>query len=376
MQACNDWQYINETLEHIKGRCLALAYEIDQEETTGKTITYEEAKARYTTDPILLGLRGVRPSRRVVYTAGVFEFIRNEIEARTEEANTKWGRNNTLNCLQEYHEQQYKGEPMYWECFTAEYLADFVRYLQEVKGQNPTTANKALKNAKVFHRWGVEAGKASELGAIKKLKEEASRKVYVSPEELEQLDALRLETGSTRASVRDWFLIACGTGLRVSDLLRLTPKHIHTSSFEGVSEQIEIKMKKTGHEVIIPLIVPCMVSTLERLGGKFPKRLEPQTLNREIKQLCKQAGLTSPTELEDGGRKLEKWEAVTMHTARHTFVTLALMRDIRPELVAEITGHKSLGVLDKHYNRQTQADKVRGFVQAFRRSEERAATKN
>lgn len=367
LQLCNDWQYINSTLEQIYDRCLFLASEIRQEEASGTPVTYEEAKERYRSDAVLLNLRGISETRRVVYTDGVFEFIASEIEAGTDTEGTKRAKRNTLNHLRSYHNSISPNVPMYWERFTADYLEGFVTYLRN-NTSNASTINKQVKNARLFHRLGLEAGKANELGKVTKLKEEESQKIYLKPYELEALGALPLQAGSTEATARDWFLIACGTGLRVSDLLRLTPEHIRHSDIAGVGRLIQIRTQKTKHEVIIPLVVPCVVETLERLGWIFPKRLEPQTLNRLLKKLSREAGITDKTEITDKqGRTLERWEAITMHTARHTFATQALMLDIRPELVAEITGHKSLGVLDKHYNRQTQRDKVEAFVQAYNR---------
>lgn len=367
LQACTDWQYINSTLDAIRDRCMLIASDIRLEELRGSAVTYEEAKDRYISDTTLSSLRGQNIFRRVVYTDGVFEFIASEIESGTDTEGTKKAKRNTLNHLRKYHDSISPEVPMYWERFDSDYIEGFICYLGGVT-TNTSTINKQATNAKLFHRWGVEAGKATELGKVTKLREEDTQKTYLKPADLQALAYIELEEGSTIARARDWFLIACGTGLRVSDLLALTPAHLLPSDIEGVDKMIKIRTQKTKHEVIIPLIVPCVVETLEKLGWEFPKRLEPQTLNRFLKELCKRAGLTELTEIEKDGRKQEKWEAVTMHTARHTFVTQALMKGIRPELVAEITGHKSLGVLDKHYNRQTQRDKVEAFVRGYKKS--------
>lgn len=339
-----------------------LASDIRLEELGGKAVPYEEAKARYISDSTLLSLRRQNMARRVVYTDGVFEFILSEIDISTDTESTKRAKRNTLKHLKDYHKSISPKVPIYWEQFNADYIAGFMKYLEALGTQGSSTINKHIKHIKLFHRLGVEAGK------VTKLREEDTQKTYLKPKDLEALNVLELEEGSTIEIVRDWFLIACGTGLRVSDLLRLTPTNIHPSDIEGEGKEIRIRTQKTKHEVIIPLIVPCVVGTLEGLGWVFPKRLEPQTLNRFLKELCRRAGLTEITEIEKNGRKLEKWEAVTMHTARHTFATQALMKGIRPELVAQITGHKNLGVLDKYYNRQTQRDKLEAFVRDYIKS--------
>ncbi len=39
-------------------------------------------------------------------------------------------------------------------------------------------------------------------------------------------------------------------------------------------------------------------------------------------------------------KKIPKYELITTHTARRTFITLSLEKGIRPEVVMSITGHK------------------------------------
>ncbi|MEJ7662972.1 MAG: hypothetical protein WKG07_27165 [Hymenobacter sp.] len=45
-----------------------------------------------------------------------------------------------------------------------------------------------------------------------------------------------------------------------------------------------------------------------------------------------------------------KYEFVTTHTARRTFVTLALEAGLRPELIMKITGHKDLKAFSRYVN--------------------------
>jgi len=50
-----------------------------------------------------------------------------------------------------------------------------------------------------------------------------------------------------------------------------------------------------------------------------------------------------------------KWELISTHTARRTFVILALERGMRPEVVMKITGHTKLSTLQRYI---TISDKV------------------
>ena len=81
-----------------------------------------------------------------------------------------------------------------------------------------------------------------------------------------------------------------------------------------------------------------------------------QKLNGHLKELAQLAGIEAPTErvrYAGGQRRATtspKYEFVTTHTARRTFVTLALKAGVRPEVVMRITGHKSLTALRRYVN--------------------------
>ena len=72
-----------------------------------------------------------------------------------------------------------------------------------------------------------------------------------------------------------------------------------------------------------------------------------QRLNRAIKSVCKQAGIDAPvTRLRYSGRQrieeaLPKYEVVTSHIGRHTFVVQALTLGIPSEVIRKYTGHKT-----------------------------------
>ena len=93
-----------------------------------------------------------------------------------------------------------------------------------------------------------------------------------------------------------------------------------------------------------------------------------QKLNEHLKELAKRAGITAPTERVRyaGGQRRTltspKHEFVTTHTARRTFVTLALEAGVRPEVVMRITGHKSLAAFRRYVNEDTMLDE---FSRAF-----------
>ena len=78
---------------------------------------------------------------------------------------------------------------------------------------------------------------------------EATDIVTLSFSELNTLQSLKLE--GRLDNVRDWLIISCYTGQRVSDFMRFKPSMIKQKSFGRV---LTIKQQKTGKTVTIPLV--------------------------------------------------------------------------------------------------------------------------
>jgi integrase len=96
---------------------------------------------------------------------------------------------------------------------------------------------------------------------------------------------------------------------------------------------------------------------LEKYKGTerpLPTGISNQKTNNYLKELCKLAELNEVIHVEKfrGVEKIdikkEKWEMITCHTARRTFVTLALEKGIRAEIVMAMTGHKSYRTFKKY----------------------------
>lgn len=71
-----------------------------------------------------------------------------------------------------------------------------------------------------------------------------------------------------------------------------------------------------------------------------------QKFNVYIKECCKIAGINTPTTISrfSGQKRIDKtvpkYELITSHTARKTFVTNSLILGMKEMVVRNITGHK------------------------------------
>lgn len=120
--------------------------------------------------------------------------------------------------------------------------------------------------------------------------------------------------------IKDAFLFSCYTGLRLSDIERLTRSDIREGS-------IRIIQKKTKNLVTIPL-GPDALNLLEGRpeAGRLFNLPNRTVMSKIVRYWTRSAGI----------------EDVTFHCARHTFATLALNANMRLEVVSSVLGHSDL----------------------------------
>lgn len=171
-----------------------------------------------------------------------------------------------------------------------------------------------------------------------KINIEDSNAVYLNMDELNKLNALKGLSKEAQA-VRDRFLIGCFTALRFSDYSKINSKNI-------LHENIEIKTRKTGTKVIIP-IHPIVKEIIIRNKGELPLLPSQQSFGNTIKRICKKAKINENVLYERTigtqvvRKRMKKWELVSSHTARRTGATNMYISGIPVFRIMLITGHKT-----------------------------------
>lgn len=160
-------------------------------------------------------------------------------------------------------------------------------------------------------------------------------KIPLDEGDLQKLYLLPLEENSEACRARDMFLLACYTGLRRSDIKRLTPEHI--KEVDG-RMRIELTTQKDKDALIIPASTRAY-EILERNAFRCPK-IHPNRANELIKEIALRCGIS-----EHKQRKL------SLHVGRHTFATLAYYHYKLPiGHIMTITGHSKESTLRKYLN--------------------------
>jgi integrase len=155
-------------------------------------------------------------------------------------------------------------------------------------------------------------------------------------------------------NARDWLIISCFTGQRVSDFMKFTKEMIRKTLNKNGEEVllIEFTQQKTDSIMSIPLF-PKVIEILSRRNGDFPRPISNQKYNDYIKEVCKLAEVNEQTK----GSKIleteidnkifrkkigiyEKWNLVSSHIGRRSFAT-NYYGTIPTSLLKNVTGHKS-----------------------------------
>ncbi len=181
--------------------------------------------------------------------------------------------------------------------------------------------------------------------------------VYLSFEEIEEIKKVK-DLPDYLSNARDWLIISCYTGQRVSDFMRFTPEMI---SSNGAMKTLEITQEKTGKQIVIPLL-PEVIEILNNRGGQFPRVISDQRYNDYIKEVCRSAKINGlmlgklACKTENGIRgvvdKYHKCDLITSHTGRRSFAT-NFYGKIPTAFLKELTGHGSEAMLLKYIGKKT-----------------------
>lgn len=174
-------------------------------------------------------------------------------------------------------------------------------------------------------------------------------------EEIKKIRALDLNLDYLD-NARDWLVIGCYMGLRVSDLLKLKKTDIIEEHY------ISLIQKKTNDPTTAIILDP-VKTILDKRSGEFPRQISDQRFNEYIKLVCQLAGIN---DLIFGGKMInkrkvfddyEKWQLVTSHICRRSYIT-----NFRPVLGDEgimvNTGHKTTSMVE-HYDQNTLLEKAK-----------------
>lgn len=150
-------------------------------------------------------------------------------------------------------------------------------------------------------------------------------------------------TSPLEQSCKDLFLISAYTGLRYSDVTRLSEAQFR----DGV---IIMEQSKTGTEVVVPEL-PEITGILEkyrRTGRAAPPQVSNVIMNRYIKVVAERAGIVEDVVLRRsvGGNRqsktYKKCDLITTHTARRSFAKNLFVSGFNLSWLSRLMGHSNV----------------------------------
>jgi integrase len=179
-------------------------------------------------------------------------------------------------------------------------------------------------------------------------------------EEIKKIKEL-VGLSSSMENTRKWLLIGLSIGQRVSDLIRLDPIQMRYAE-RGL--YIDIIQQKTEKHVTVGVIDPDVVGILKE---DFPYRISQQLFNKQIKELCKYAGIDQLVKAYKVCPKTRrrvlgiypKYSVISSHDLRRSFATNYFGK-IETPILMQITGHSKettfLSYIGQNVNKDAYAD--------------------
>lgn len=218
---------------------------------------------------------------------------------------------------------------------------------EDLVGLKNSTIEKKLGYLRWFLNWATDRGYNTNLDYKKfrpTLKMTQRKVIYLTKDEIARVRDLELsESQAYLDPIRDIFLFCCFSGLRHSDV-----NNLRRSDVKG--DHIEVTTVKTADSISIELnkvtkaILEKYKDTPFKDGKALPNYTN-QAMNRDIKELCRLAGIDEEIRVTTykGNVRTDKiqpkWELVGTHTGRRTFIVNALSMGITPNVVMKWTGH-------------------------------------
>ena len=229
-----------------------------------------------------------------------------------------------------------------FESLDYKFYEKFQNYAFEIKETKNNYFAKLVTVIKTFMTWSFDRDYHKNLDYKKfKANERNVEVIYLTMEELLKLYNFEFENDRLNRT-RDVYCFGCFTGLRFSDLKQLKASNI----FE---EHLKLNIQKTktiDHKIPLNKYSKAILEKYKETIYEPLPTISSQKFNKYIKESCKFVGIDTPTTITRyiGTRRIDKtvpkYELITSHTARKTFVTNSLILGMKEMVVRNITGHK------------------------------------
>ena len=248
------------------------------------------------------------------------------------------------------------------EMIDLKFRNEYVEYLIETKKYAPTTVYRKMKFLRTvlyfIENLGIKVNPFLHNSRFLTKDIEVDN-IALSESEIDEMEKLNLSDNKRLEQVRDLFLVACYTGQRFSDLNKINQSNIIDD------EYIAIRQQKTNEQLTLPLL-KVVKTILVKYSYKLPK-ISNVKFNEYIKEVAKLCETLNKQ--YNGDNKKVRWQMISSHTARRTFVTLNYGKGVDLDTLKLGTGHKQTKTLQTYIkmNDKQKADLLRSKLEPKRK---------
>jgi len=211
---------------------------------------------------------------------------------------------------------------LFFSDFTLNFLEEYKKYMTNTLKNKPLTVFGSIKNIKKYLHLAEKSGLIAPIRFNDiKVKREKSHRTFLDESELTLMREYYQNKfiPEVQKNVLQRFLFSCFTGLRISDIGKLTKKSFDNNKINFVAEKT-LKIQT----------IPLANSALEyyNVDGDFVFNgiYTEQHINRTLKDICNYLGIK---------------KNISFHVSRHTFATRFLRRGGNVVVLKDLLGHSS-----------------------------------
>lgn len=256
--------------------------------------------------------------------ASFVKYLKDQAERRTS-PNTRASWEQAIECFEDF-----AGEVVAFGDLTPQLFEKFKSYLLNHKHLSPNSANVYLARIKTALNEAVR----DSLLPINPASRTTIRKTETLPVHLSIKEVRKLsKTACANDQVKQAFLFSCFSGLRYSDVDRLTWDKVK----DGYLEYTQIKTGSPEH-LFLPIEARRILK--KQRAAKPSPNLQREIPTNAVFFLPSQPVVDK--QLKKWAKAAEIVKPLSFHKARHTFATMALSKDIDIYTVSKLLGHKNL----------------------------------
>ncbi len=234
-----------------------------------------------------------------------------------------------------------RGVRLTFENIDLDFYDDFKIFLFEDGKCGIADFGKHIKILKVLMRLAMDKGLHENTIFQHKLFQKVTvktNKIYLTKEEIQQLEDLDLSGESSLAIEQDRFLISYYFLTRYSDSVKIRKKDFFEKEGRTYLRYFQVK---TDKECVIPARDTAL-AILEKRDYNLSGDTN-QEANRKLKTICAMAGIN--TVVQEGNCSGLKWKFVTTHTARRSAATHLTLQGVNLKIIADLGGWEKVETL-------------------------------